>query len=833
LTSNTFSKLQTKIAISIRFTGLFVALYLAGAIINPVMAKGSEMASGHGFWLWAFLGRLHPMIVHFPISLLYVAVLFELIGWKRKALNFKSTTQILVFTGAVSAIVAVILGLLLSKTEDYGSSLLPLHQWTGIGTMVFACCTAWFYLKKPGNMGKILLLITVLGATVAGHYGAGLTHGADYLSSVLPGARAGDIDASSGVGDGDSQTDFIFASQKGPLTEPQIQDLNLQVRTILAHNCYSCHGPVKVKGELRLDSKQFVFKGGKDGVVLTPGHPEKSEMIRRIKLSRGDKEAMPSKGKGLTQKEIATLEFWISQGAPWPNGPEKSLFRVAALEPRVPEIPAASGDLLLPIDRFVNVYFQKHKINWGRPVEDRLYIRRVYLDVTGLLPAPDSVDAFVRDPRADKREILVRSLLSRDDEYAQQWLSFWNDALRNDYSGTGYITGGRSGITKWLYTALRANKPYNRFVKELISPDSASRGFIRGIEWRGVINASQRTEMQAAQNVSQVFLGLNLKCASCHDSFVSDWKLDDAYAFANIFSDTVLEINRCDKPTGKIAGRRMLYKELGEINPMSSKPERLKQLADYLVQPRDGRLYRTLVNRIWAQLMGRGIVEPVDVMDNEPWSQDLLDWMASDFVVNGYDIRKLIYNILISRTYQLPSVTVQDASQIISPAYTFSGMVRRRLTAEQFADAVSETIEHVYQDSMIVYNLLPNTLKDKIPFPRASLVINDPFLAALGRPSRETVSTSRMSQANLLQALELTNGTVFNNAMKRGAVKWKEKYPDAQAMILAIYRNTLGRLPAPEEETIAQNALGKTPTDAAVQDFIWAMALHPEFQLIY
>src|SRR5690606_21755269 len=151
------------------------------------------------------------------------------------------------------------------------------------------------------------------------------------------------------------------------------------------------------------------------------------------------------------------------------------------------------------------------------------------------------------DPNPNKREVLVRELLNRQDDYAQHWLTFWNDALRNDYTGTGYITGGRAAITGWLYDALRDNKPYDQFVRELVSPNERSAGFIRGIQWRGVVNASQRVEMQAAQNISQVFLGLNLKCASCHDSFISDWKLDDAYAFANIFSDATLEINWCDK----------------------------------------------------------------------------------------------------------------------------------------------------------------------------------------------------------------------------------------------------------------------------------------------
>ena len=584
------------------------------------------------------------------------------------------------------------------------------------------------------------------------------------------------------------------------------------MRTIFAHHCYKCHGKAKVKGKLRLDSREAIMKGGENGVVIVPDHPEKSEMIRRVTLSANHKDVMPEKGKKLSEREIAVLEFWIKNGAPWPSGPEKSIYRVAALEPRMPAIPQGPDDMINPIDRFVDDYFIKNDLEWKDPVNDHVFLRRIYLDVIGLLPPPDSVDAFIKDSNAGKREIMVQRLLARNDDYAQQWLTFWNDALRNDYTGTGYITGGRFDITKWLYVALKDNKPYDSFVKELISPNKESKGFIEGIKWRGTINASQRTEMQAAQNVSQVFLGLNIKCASCHDSFISDWKLDDAYAFANIFSDTTLEINRCDKPTGKVAGRRLLFKELGEINAEAVTDERLKQLADFLVQPKDGRLYRTLVNRVWAQLMGRGIVEPVDVMDNVPWSQDLLDWLASDFVADGHDIKKLLFKILTSRTYQLPSVGFKEEALIGAPDYVFSGMLRRRLTAEQFTDAVSAAIEPVYPDSLVVYKLLPSTAKKSIPFPRAALVKNDPYLTALGRPNRETVSTSRSSQANLLQALELTNGVRFNEAIQRGAETWKTKYPEVTTLVREVYRNTLGRLPATEEEAIALKALGQTPS---------------------
>jgi len=406
--------------------------------------------------------------------------------------------------------------------------------------------------------------------------------------------------------------------------------------------------------------------------------------------------------------------------------------------------------------------------------------------------------------------------------------------LRNDYSGTGYITGGRFAITDWLYESLKTNKPYDQFVKELISPDKKSEGFIRGIQWRGTVNASQRVEMQAAQNISQVFLGLNLKCASCHDSFISNLKLSDAYAFANIFSDTTLEINRCDKPTGKMAGTKVIFSELGTVDSTLTVPEKLKQLADFLTAPKNGRLYRTIVNRMWAQLMGRGIVEPVDIMDNEPWSQDLLDWLASDFVEHNGDLKRLIFTITTSKTYQLQSVGIKDENDIFKANYLFKGMHRRRLSAEQFADAVSTIIAPVYPDTVSQFNPFKNVkLVERQNYARASLVKNDVFLTALGRPNRENVSTSRSSQASLLQALELTNGNTFNNVLHAGANKWREKYPNNEQIVNELYKKCLGRSPREAELKNALRVLGTSPDTESIQDLMWAMLLLPEFQLIY
>ena len=796
------------------------------------------MFSGYAsnFWLWRFLGRLHPVVIHFSVSLLLVAAVLEVFTIKRFRSSLRPGIRLILAAGVVFAALSVIFGLLLSREGGYEKGIIGIHKWMGIATMclgIFAWVALNRILKKDQlNIVKLyrgVLFMSAIGVSVAGHFGASLTHGGDYLTATLPwspnyvAGRSANFDLAS------------FKKDTAQLTEKQIAKLNVEVKAIFAHNCYKCHGPEKVKGDLRLDNKHMIFKGGKDGPVIIPGNPDESELFRRINLPSGHDDAMPSEGKKLSDDDIAILNFWIKKGAPWPEGDEKSIFRVAALEPRNPPLPPVSNDLTNPIDRWTNQYFIKNKIKWPKIVDDRTFLRRVTMDVIGLLPGPEEIETFIKDNRPDKRALWIRQLLNRNDDYAMHWFTFWNDALRNDYTGTGYITKGRYNMSDWLYNSIRTNKPYDQFVKEIVNPTDESKGFIAGIKWRGVVNASQRTEMQAAQNVAQVFFGLNLKCASCHNSFISDWKLEDAYAFADIFADSSLEINHCDKPTGKYTTARMLWKELGTIDSFASRSVRLAQLADNITKPEDGRLYRTLVNRIWAQLMGRGIVEPVDVMDNEPWSQDLLDWMAYNFQFNKSDIKELIYLITTSKTYQLPSVGFKEPSEIIAADYKFTGVLRKRMTAEQFADAVGTIIGPLFPDSLEGYNPAghPGYDSSNHIFVRASLVVNNPFLTALGRPNRETVATSRESQANLLQALELTNGERFNLALKNGAEEWKRRFKNSDDIIRAIYRRALNREVKPKEFDIAKKRLGNDPDINSIQDLFWAVLLLPEFQIIY
>jgi len=624
-------------------------------------------------------------------------------------------------------------------------------------------------------------------------------------------------------------------------------DFSKEIKPIFQTSCIQCHGRGKEKAGFRIDSRETMLKGGDSGAAIVPGKSAESLIIALVQGVDPD-EVMPKKGSRLTPAQVGLLRAWIDQGAPWEAGVTFGRLEPINLKPRLPAIPPGSRSAN-PIDRFLQPYFAAHKIEPPRPVEDRLFVRRVYLDVLGMLPPPEAVEAFVTEHHADKRARLVRRLLADDRNYAQHWLSFWNDLLRNDYKGTGYIDGGREQITKWLHSALLTNLPYDKFVAELIDPKPESAGFTRGIVWRGVVNASQTPQMQAAQNICQVFMGVNLKCASCHDSFVNDLTLADAYGLAGIYSDGPLEMVRCDKPTGQKAALKFIYPELGAIDPAADKPARLKRLAEMITQRQDARLTRTLVNRLWQKFMGHGLVEPVDDMEKPAWEPDLLDWLAEDFAAHNFDVKHLIERILTSRAYQLPAV---NDAEPIQADYVFRGPAIRRLTAEEFRDALtaltgvgfskaaakigpesgnSNSIAGALQEALDSSLCPAGQTTNQV---RAALVAADPLTTALGRPNREQVVTTRSAEATTLQALELTNGETLADLLKRGARTLLDRPEIANDRLIAeVYEKAFARKPTTAELRTARGLVGHPPRPDGLEDLLWCMTMLPEFQLIY
>ncbi len=467
-------------------------------------------------------------------------------------------------------------------------------------------------------------------------------------------------------------------------------DFSHDIVPILREHCAACHTGDKKKGGFSMDSRANLIAGGENGRVIEAGRSAESKLIKAI-LSTDPDEQMPppdAKQKRVPAEKIALLKAWIDSGVAWEDG---FTFRKPAyeppLKPRVVALPPAKGARTNPIDRILDAYLAQHAKPPPPRVDDAAFARRVHLDLIGLLPEPEDLARFMGDPAPDKRARLVQSLLTRDTDYTEHWISFWNDLLRNDYAIAGFGPASGSPITRWLYDALLNNKPYDAMVRELIAPPTPdSAGFSTGLTWRGTVSASQTREAQFAQSISQAFLGINMKCASCHDSFVDRWKLTDAYGLAAIYANRPLQITRCDKATDKVAHPAWIFPELGQIQAEAPQTERLKQLAALMTHPDNGRFTRTVVNRLWHRLMGRGIVHPVDAMQTEPWNADLLDFLASDFFANGCDLKKTFALICTSEAYQSRVVVRQRDDN--AGVYVFEGPRARRMTAEQFLDAV-------------------------------------------------------------------------------------------------------------------------------------------------
>ena len=268
-------------------------------------------------------------------------------------------------------------------------------------------------------------------------------------------------------------------------------DFSHEIVPILRQHCAECHTGTKLKGGLSINDRASLLHGSENGPVVVPGDSAKSRLIELVESKDSD-DWMPPKGPRVPPEQVALLKRWIDAGVPWDDG---FTFQKPAYEPplrpRRPTLPKVSQGRTNPVDRILDAYLQKNKRPRPAVVDDATFVRRVHLDLIGLLPTTAALDGFLKDKRRDKRARLVRALLTNDVSYAEHWLTFWNDLLRNDYAGTGYIDGGRKQISDWLYRALVDNKPYDEFARALVAPAPDSEGFAKGIKWRGNVSAGQ------------------------------------------------------------------------------------------------------------------------------------------------------------------------------------------------------------------------------------------------------------------------------------------------------------------------------------------------------
>ena len=343
------------------------------------------------------------------------------------------------------------------------------------------------------------------------------------------------------------------------------------------------------------------------------------------------------------------------------------------------------------IDRLVDQKLQRLNIVPSPLCTDEEFLRRVYLDVIGTLPTPAEVRSFLADARSDRRQHVVDSLLQRP-EYAEYWALQWSDLLRVDRRALGYKQTYE--YYAWIRDSFAQNKPYDRFVRELIDAEG-----LLSESPAGFLYKAEPDPGKLGSTVAQIFLGVRIACAQCHHHPYDRWSQTDYCGIQAFFTQVALKPTPhgdllaplSNRPTRHPrTGEEVFAHVLGAPNPTRSPAgDRRTLLADWMTAADNPYLARCLVNRVWAHFLGRGIVEPVDDfrVTNPPSNPELLDALADSFVKHGFDLHALIRTITGSRTYQLSSEP-NETNQLDEQNY--SRALLRRLDAEVLLDAVCQ-----------------------------------------------------------------------------------------------------------------------------------------------
>jgi hypothetical protein len=485
------------------------------------------------------------------------------------------------------------------------------------------------------------------------------------------------------------------------------------------------------------------------------------------------------------------------------------------------------------------------RLNPAGVCDDATFLRRAWLDLLGIVPPPEAVREFSADTAADKRAKLADSLMQRS-EFATFWALKWADLLKIEERQLD--TKGMEVFHGWIRKAIAENRPLDQFAKELIAARGSTYTNPPANWWR-----ANRDPVTRAENTARVFLGTQLNCAQCHNHPFERWTQDDYYDWTSLFARVdykIVENKKRDKSDknefkgeqivqfkpGKASvpnprtGTDAKARFLGAASPL--KPgdnDELKALAEWL--PHSPMFARTQVNRIWAQLMGRGIVDPLDDFraSNPPTHPELLDALAKDFTSHGYDLRHLIRTIMASRTYQLAS----DGGDADDEA-NYSHALIRRLGAEQILDSMSAALA-----APLKFPEWPGATRlAEIPEGRKHYhpITSDldRFALAFGKPPRLIASDcERTNEPTVAQAFQLLSGPVINELLTRkdnsiGSLLATTR-PDAE-IIRELYLAMLSREPSAAELDGAKSHLAfEKDKRHALEDLAWALVNAKEF----
>jgi hypothetical protein len=504
------------------------------------------------------------------------------------------------------------------------------------------------------------------------------------------------------------------------------------------------------------------------------------------------------------------------------------------------------------IDRHVFDRLAELRIEPSELSDDRTFLRRVFLDLLGILPTPEESAAFLADEDPRKRSQWIDRLLARP-EFAEHWALKWSDLLRNEEK-----TLDLHGVTvyhEWIKRSIADGKPLDQFVREILAArgstyENPPANFYRAL----------RDPVSRAEAAAQVFLGTRLQCAKCHTHPFDRWTQDDYYQWAALFTRIEYEVVKNDRrdkfDQHEFVGEQIvkLAKE-GEIkNARTNQPappkllgadapaagdDPLAEVADWVVSPGNPLFARVQANRIWYQLLGRGLVEPVDDFraTNPPSHPELLDALAEDLVASGFDLKHLIRTIANSRTYQLSSIPNDTNAD---DQTNYSRAIVRRLPAEQLLDAIHHVAGVRGQFKNHPAGLRAGQLPTGVSISRRGGRPSDDdiLLATFGKPERLLVcECERSNGTTLAQALALVSGEAVHAALSDSDGRLARMARSDRApreLVAELYWIALCREPTAEElDAMETHFAAAQDRRAALQDIAWALINAKEFLFRY
>jgi hypothetical protein len=486
----------------------------------------------------------------------------------------------------------------------------------------------------------------------------------------------------------------------------------------------------------------------------------------------------------------------------------------------------------LPENNFIDghVYrkLQKLRVLPSELADDADYLRRVYLDVIGTLPTADEARRFLADQRPVRRAKLVDELLERP-EYADYWALKWSDVLRVDRQALGHKRA--YAYYRWIRDSLAANKPYDQFVREIVTAEgplseNGPANFYKVVTKPG----------EAASSLAQVFLGVRIACAECHHHPFDRWSQTDYYGMQAFFAPVTLKktpkddilLVQGDPPTlHPRTGKNVYAHALDTKMPDASPPgDRRRVLAAWLSAPQNPWFARHLSNRLWAHFLGRGLVEPVDDVraTNPPSNPELLDALAEHFVQSKFDLKQMIRAITASRTYQLSSRPNETNAK---DEQNFSRALFRRIDAEVLLDMVSQTTGVGERFHGVPPGARAIQLWDsKVPHY---------FLKVFGRPVRlSACECERNAEPGVAQVLHLLNAPEIHAKLghEGGTVaRLVRAHAQDEPLVDELYLTFFSRHPTAQERGVALKYLGANAgrRREAVEDLAWSLLNTLEF----